>query len=276
MRVDSHQHFWTYDPVEYDWIDESMEVIRKDFHPPQLKEEFTKTNLDLSVAVQARTTLEETRWLLELSNKYDHVAGVVGWVQLKDVNLEEVLKEFEGEENLCGFREILQGQEPEYMLEPDFIRGIKILAEKGYAYDILVFPKHLKAVKKLLVQLPEMRLVIDHIAKPLIGEGEIDEWAEDMHAIAQFSHVYCKLSGMITETNPAWEQEDFTPYMEVVFDAFGEDRIMYGSDWPVCLLDGDYSSVYKIAHDFTKQFSATAEAKVFGENAIKFYQLKGK
>ena len=184
MRVDSHQHFWNYSVEEYDWIDDSMAVIRRDFLPPDLKLEFDKKNLQASVAVQARCTLEETHWLLDFADKYDHVAGVVGWIDLKADDLEEQLKEFEGNKKLCGFREILQGQEPEFMLDPKFIRGVTLLAEKGYSYDILVFPKHLKAVKKLLKELPEMRLVIDHIAKPLIGEGEIDEWAEDLTEIA--------------------------------------------------------------------------------------------
>ena len=273
MRIDSHQHFWNYSVEEYDWIDDSMKVLRRDFLPPHLKEEFDQHQLDASVAVQARCTLEETRWLLDFTKEYSHVGGVVGWVDLKDDKLAEVLKEFDGEEKLCGFREILQGQEPEFMLDPDFIRGVKLLAEKGYSYDILVFPKHLKAVKQLLQELPEMRLVIDHIAKPLIGEGQIDEWAEDISDIAKYPHVYCKLSGMVTETTADWKQEDFTPYMEVIFNAFGEDRIMYGSDWPVCLLNASYSETYKIAHDFTTQFSDTAEAKVFGANAAKFYQI---
>ena len=273
MRVDSHQHFWNYSKEEYDWIDDSMAVIRRDFLPPDLKFEFDKKNLQVSVAVQARCTLEETRWLLDFADKYDHVAGVVGWIDLKADDLEDQLKEFEGNTKLCGFREILQGQEPEFMLDPKFIRGVKLLAEKGYSYDILVFPKHLKAVKELLKELPEMRLVIDHIAKPLIGEGEIDEWAEDMTEIAQYKHVFCKLSGMVTETNSGWEEEDFKPYMEVVLNAFGEDRIMYGSDWPVCLLNGSYEEVYNIAHNFVNNYSSSAEAKVFGQNAASFYKL---
>ncbi|WDE96975.1 amidohydrolase family protein [Lentisphaera profundi] len=273
MRIDSHQHFWNYSLEEYDWIDDSMSVLRRDFLPPHLKEEFDQHQVDASVAVQARCTLEETRWLLDFTKQYKHVAGVVGWIDLKDDKLAEVLEEFKDEKTLCGFREILQGQEPEFMLDPNFIRGLKLLAEKGYSYDILVFPKHLKAVKQLLEELPEMRLVIDHIAKPLIGEGQIDEWAEDINEVAKYPHVYCKLSGMVTETKPGWDSADFDPYMSVIFNAFGEDRIMYGSDWPVCLLSGTYSEVHNLALDFTKKHSATAEAKVFGANAAKFYQL---
>ena len=273
MRVDSHQHFWNYSAEEYDWIDDSMAIIRRDFLPPDLKIEFDKHQLNASVAVQARCTLEETRWLLDFADKYDHVAGVVGWIDLKADDLEEQLKEFEGNKKLCGFREILQGQEPEFMLDPKFIRGVKLLAHKGFSYDILVFPRHLKAVKELLKQLPEMRLVIDHIAKPLIGEGQIDEWTKDLTEIAQHKHVFCKLSGMVTETKPGWEEEDFKPYMEVVLNAFGEDRVMYGSDWPVCLLNGSYEEVYNIAQNFVNNYSASAEAKVFGQNASSFYNL---
>ena len=272
--IDAHQHFWNYSVEEYGWIDDSMEVLKKDFLPADLEPLLQNSGIGRSVAVQARTSVEETEWLLKLADENDSVAAVVGWLDLRSPQLEDQLKKYAANPKLVGLREILQGQEPEYMLDADFVRGVKLLGQYDLAYDLLVFPRHLKAVKQLLAQLPAQRLVIDHLAKPLIGEGLIDEWAEDMHDLAKHEHVYCKLSGMVTETGPDWLESDFTPYMEVIFDAFGEERIMYGSDWPVCLLRADYSQVCDIARNFVKEYSATAEEKVFGLNASKLYNIQ--
>jgi len=276
MTLDAHQHFWNYSVEDYGWIDDSMEVLKRDFLPADLKPALLKSGIEASVAVQARTSVKETEWLLNLADKNDAVAAVVGWLDLRSPDLAKQLKQYAANPKLVGLREILQGEEPEYMLDADFIKGLRLLGQHELAYDILVFPRHLKAVKQLISQLPPQRLVIDHLAKPLIGEGLIDEWAEDMHDIAEFENVYCKLSGMVTEASSDWLESDFVPYMEVIFDAFGEDRIMYGSDWPVCLLRAEYNQVCDIARNFAKEYSATAEEKVFGLNAKKFYKIQEK
>ena len=274
MKIDSHQHFWKYSVEEYDWIDDSMSVLREDFLPAQLEPLLRENGLEKSIAVQARCTNEETEWLLELAEGDSCVAGVVGWLDLKSDELEGLLEKYKANSKFVGLREVLQGHEPEFMLEPQFIQGVKLLAKYDLAYDILVFPRHLKAVKEFIAQLDaDQRLVIDHLAKPLIGEALIDEWAEDMHEIAKNQNVYCKLSGMVTEAGKSWKDEDFTAYMEVLFDAFGEDRIMYGSDWPVCLLEADYQKVHSLAHDYVAQRGAAVTAKVFGLNAAKFYRI---
>ena len=274
MKIDSHQHFWKYSVEEYDWIDDSMSVLSKDFLPAQLEPLLKANDLEKSIAVQARCSIEETEWLLELAEGDSCVAGVVGWLDLKADDLAALLDKYKANTKFVGVREILQGQEPEFMLEPKFIEGVKLLAKHDLTYDILVFPRHLKAVKTFVGQLEaDQRLVIDHLAKPLIGEALIDEWAEDMHEIAKNKNVYCKLSGMVTEAGKSWKDEDFTAYMDVLFDAFGEDRIMYGSDWPVCLLEADYSKVHNLAHDYVEQRGADVTAKVFGLNAAKFYRI---
>ena len=275
MRIDSHQHFWKYSVEEYDWIDDSMAVLKKDFLPEDLEKELKKSDIDAAVAVQARCTVEETDWLLKLAAENDCVAGVVGWLDLKSDELEEQLKTYKKNPHFLGLREILQGQEPEFMLDEKFIAGLKLLGQYDVAYDILVFPRHLKAVRELLEQLPQQRLVIDHLAKPDIAAGLIDDWAEDIRAIAKHEHVHMKLSGMVTEAAADWQEEDFQKYMGVIFEAFGEDRILYGSDWPVCLLRAEYSQVCDLALNFVKKYSATAEEKVFGANAVKFYKIQG-
>ena len=274
MRVDSHQHFWAYSAKEYDWIDDNMSVLKEDFLPAQLEPLLLENGLSKSVAVQARCTDGETEWLLELAEGDSCVAGVVGWLDLKADDLEPKLAKYTKNKKFVGLREILQGQEPEFMLDESFIAGVKTLKKYDLAYDILVFPRHLKAVKSFVAQLDaDQRLVIDHLAKPLIGEGLIDEWAEDMHEVAKNPNVYCKLSGMVTEAGKAWKDEDFTAYMDVIFSAFGEDRIMYGSDWPVCLLEADYKKVYSLAADYVAAKGEQALEKVFGANAVKFYKL---
>ena len=273
MRIDSHQHFWSYSHEEYDWIDDSMSVLKQDYLPSHLSPNLEASQIQKSVAVQARTTDHETEWLLSLAKENPPIAGVVGWIDLKSDDLENKLKQYKNEEKLVGFREILQAESLNFMLEEKFIAGLKLLHHYNYTYDILVFPKHLKAVSQLIKKLPEQRLVIDHIAKPEIASHSMNEWASDMKEIAQHKHIYIKLSGMVTEANESWTENDILPYMQVVFDCFGEDRILFGSDWPVCLLRANYTEVYNLALNFIKKQSSTAEDKVFGLNASNFYQL---
>lgn len=275
MKIDGHQHFWQFDPVRDAWIDKkSMSVIRSDFLPEDLLPLLKKNGLNGCVAVQADQSEKETTFLLNLAEKNNFIQGVVGWIDIKSEKLPERLEYFGQYRKLKGFRHILQGEKPEFMIDPNFVNGVRLLGQKGYTYDILVFPKHLKAVKLFLHQLENQPLVIDHIAKPYIKKGLIKEWAKDIKAIARYNNVYCKISGLVTEADwKHWKASDFTPYLDVVFEAFGTQRLMYGSDWPVCLLAAEYDKQLNMIKDYVSKNAQGSETKVFGENAIRFYNL---
>ena len=232
--IDAHQHFWHYDLVQHSWINDEMSVIRKDFLPADLKPVLEENGVAGCVAVQADQTEAETNFLLKLSDENDFIKGVVGWVDLRSDNLQQRLEHYAQFKNIKGFRHILQGEEPAFMLQASFLKGIGLLQRFNFTYDVLVFPKHLKAALQLVKQFPDQPFVIDHIAKPYIKGGIIDGWKEDIAAIAQYPNVHCKISGMVTEADMRnWKQADFTPYLDVITNSFGIDRIMYGSDWPV-------------------------------------------
>ncbi len=279
MIIDAHQHFWQFDPVRDAWITEgAMSVIRRDFIPDDLSPILSKNGIDGCIAVQADQSETETHFLLDLAQKNDCIKGVVGWIDLQSETLHERLDYFSQFPKLKGFRHILQGEKPEFMLNPQFTEGVRLLGKKGYTYDILVFPKHLKAVKTFLKTLDNQPLVMDHIAKPYIKKGLIKEWAKDMKAIAKHENVYCKISGMVTEAHwQGWKESDFTPYLDVVFEAFGVDRLMYGSDWPVCLVAADYEKQLAIVKNYIQSSVPNSQntegGKILGENAVKFYNL---
>jgi L-fuconolactonase len=273
--IDAHQHFWHFDPVRDAWITEGvMSVIRRDFLPDDLQPILAQNGFDGCIAVQADQSEAETQFLLELAEQYHFIKGVVGWVDLKANKLSERLDYFKAFKKLKGFRHILQGEKPEFMLEPRFTEGVRQLGRRGYTYDILVFPKHLKAVKLFLKQLDNQPFIIDHIAKPYIKKGLIKEWAKDIKTIAQYDHVFCKISGMVTEAD--WQgcrETDFKPYLDIVFEAFGTDRIVYGSDWPVCLLAATYEAQLSIVSHYCAQLSAAERDKIMGGNALRFYKF---
>ena len=277
MRIDSHQHFWIYDPNQYPWMTDELSSIRSNHLPEHLQVEFDRLGIDGSVAVQARQSLDESRWLLKLADESCLIKGVVGWVDLRSENVEDQLAEFAEHPKFVGVRHVVQDEPDEnFMLLPEFIRGISKLKSYDLSYDILVFPKQLPAAIKLVKQFPDQSFVLDHIAKPLIKDKEISTWDEHIRELAQFSNLTCKVSGMITEANwTAWKTSDFTPYLDVVFEAFGEDRLMYGSDWPVCKLAGSYRQVYDLTDNYLSQFSPLAKEKFFGGVASEFYRLKG-
>jgi L-fuconolactonase len=275
MKLDAHQHFWHFDPVRDTWMsEETMSAIRRNFLPEDLKPTLFQNGFDGCIAVQADQSEAETLFLLDLAQKNDFIKGVVGWIDLKADNRAERLDYFNSFQKLKGFRHILQGEKPEFMLNPKFTEGVRLLGKKGYTYDILVFPKHLKAVKTLLKTLDNQPFVIDHMAKPYIKKGLIKEWAKDIIAIAQFENVNCKLSGMVTEADGQnWKEADFTPYLDVVFEAFGTDRLMYGSDWPVCLVAGTYEKQLKIVENYVLKHANTEGGKIFGSNTQQFYKI---
>jgi L-fuconolactonase len=276
MRIDAHQHFWQYDPIQYGWITDELAAIKRDFLPTDLAQLLARSGFDGSVAVQARQHPEETRWLLEMARENDFVKGVVGWVDLRSVKLPEQLERFAGDEKLVGVRHIVQDEpDDEFMLGTQFRRGIARLAGYGLTYDLLLHPKHLPVAVQLVREFPEQQFVLDHIAKPLIGAGALSPWAEDLRELAKFDNVWCKLSGMVTETHwKRWKPADFHPYLDVVFESFGPHRLMIGSDWPVCTLSGDYQSTIDIVTDYVSKLPLNQRDAVMGENCARFYGIE--
>ncbi|MGJ8681829.1 amidohydrolase family protein [Paraglaciecola sp.] len=276
LRVDSHQHFWKFTEEDYGWIDVEEKVIRKDFLPSQLSTVLTNNNIDACVAVQARQSLEETNWLLELAANNTFIKGVVGWIDIKADDLELQLAAFNGNSTLKGFRHVLQGEpDPNFMLEDKFISGLHTLQKFGYCYDLLIFAHQLPQAIELAKKVPSLSIVVDHIAKPKIADGsDFMQWKNAIQEIAQFENIYCKVSGMVTEADVGnWKNSDFTPYLDTIFSTFSASRVMFGSDWPVCLLGGSYTDIKQIVEDYVKANYAEAYDQVFGVNAVKFYQL---
>ncbi|MEQ1798867.1 MAG: amidohydrolase family protein [Lacibacter sp.] len=275
MRIiDTHQHFWNYDPVVYDWITEDMAVIRKDFLPNDLAVVLKAEKVEACISVQANQTEAETEWLVQMADKNDFIAAVVGWVDLRSELIEERLQYFKQYKKLKGFRHVLQGEVPSFMLQKDFLHGISKLNRFGFTYDILIFPHHLEAAIQLVQKFPDQRFVIDHIAKPSIKDGKIDEWKAGMEKISKHQNVYCKLSGMVTEADwKKWTKESLTPYIDVVVKSFGIDRIMFGSDWPVCLVASSYTNWLDVIKEYFASYTIDEQEKIFSKNAIRFYNL---
>ncbi len=275
MRIDSHQHFWIFDPVRDSWIDESMAAIQRDFLPADLKPILDKHQIDGCVAVQADQSDIETRFLLQHAAKNDFIKAIVGWVDLRAGNIEEQLTDYSQFEKLKGFRHVLQGDpDRALMLKPAFMHGIKELERYNFTYDILIFPDQLVYAEELVGAFPNQKFVIDHIAKPYIKKQEIADWEKDVAAIAQYENVWCKVSGMVTEAEwQNWQEADFTPYLDVVFKAFGTKRLMFGSDWPVCNVAGGYDRMISIVENYTSKLSVDEYTDFWGNNAVEFYNI---
>ncbi len=280
MTIDSHQHFWRYEPARDAWITDEMSVLKRDFLPADLIPELGANGIDACVAVQADQSEKETLFLLDLAQQCKTIAGVVGWVDLCAPSLPERLQHFSRFQKLRGFRHIVQAEpDDRFMIRAEFVRGIAALAEFQFVFDILVYPKQLPAAIELVAKFPGQRFVLDHMAKPAVKAGgragANSAWARHMRAIAAGANVYCKLSGLITEADwRHWRAEDFTPYLDVVFEAFGPDRLMFGSDWPVCLLAGTYRRVKQLIVDYLRDRPDAEKEKIFGANAARFYGLK--
>ena len=275
-RIDSHQHFWNYDPARHGWINEDMKVIQRDFMPVDLKPLLDRNGFDGCVAVQVDQNLAENEFLLTLANANPCIKGVVGWVDLQSDTIESTLAKLHAHKKLKGFRHILQGEDDEaYMLRPAFKYGIGKLQKYGFTYDILIFPNHLRNAARLVAEFSDQWFVIDHLAKPYIKAGDIVGWRKDVQAFSGFPNVSCKVSGMVTEADwKDWKKEDFRPYLDVIVEAFGTERLMFGSDWPVCLCAADYDEVVGIVEDYFSSFPASEKAAVWGGNAMKFYNLE--
>jgi len=277
MRIDSHQHFWIYNETEYPWIPKGS-PLQRDWLPHDLAPLLASVGLDGCIAVQARQTVEESRWLLTLADHAPIIKGVVGWVDLRSDKVENQLAELSRHARFVGVRHVVQDEpDDRFMMRPDFLRGIGKLKHFELTYDILIYPKQLPAAIELVNRFPDQPFVLDHIAKPLIKDAILSPWREQLRELARAPHLCCKVSGLVTEADPVkWQGADFRPYLDVVFEAFAEDRLMYGSDWPVCLLAGGYEKVFGLVDDYTRTLTPAARARFFGGNAARFYGVKDK
>jgi L-fuconolactonase len=275
-RVDAHQHFWRYEPVEYGWIDEAMAALRRDFLPHDLAPEMARAGVDACVAVQARQTLDETRWLLALAEAHPFVAGVVGWVDLQSPDVGTDLEKLRDQRKLVGIRHIAQSEpDDRFLVRPAFVRGVALLADFDLTYDILVYPRHLQVAGELAGLLPRQRFVLDHLGKPDIRGGEMKIWERDLRAVAARPNVWAKLSGLVTEADwRQWSAPDIRPYLEVAIECFGAERLMIGSDWPVCTVAADYQRTMAVVTDYLAQDSPQVRDAVLGGNALKFWNLQ--
>ncbi len=275
MNLDAHQHFWKYDEQQYPWIPRGS-ALHRDWLPTDLAPLLAAANLDGCIAVQARQSLEESRWLLDLTGRHAIIKGVVGWVDLRSPAVEHDLAALAQHPKFVGVRHVAQDEPDDaFLVRPDFLRGIAQLRSFELTYDLLIYPRQLLAAIELARHFPDQPFVLDHLAKPPIKAGTLSPWREQVRELAQCPNVLCKVSGMVTEADHSgWKPADFAPYLEVVFEAFGEDRIMFGSDWPVCLLAGSYARVFPLADEAARGFSATAREKFLGGNAARFYGVK--
>jgi L-fuconolactonase len=276
MNIDAHQHFWRYNPAHQDWMTDRMDILRRDHLPAELRPLLESAGFQGTVAVQARQMLEETEWLLKLADEHDFIRGVVGWVDLRSPDLRSQLERFAAHPKLAGVRHVVHDEpDDDFMLAPAFRRGIAALQEFGLVYDLLLFPRHLPVAARLVAEFPDQPFVLDHIAKPPIREGGMSPWREDLRALAAFANVTCKLSGMVTEA--AWRQwrpETFRPYLDAVVDAFGPDRLMIGSDWPVCTLSGDYAPTMAVVTDYIRPLPAKDRDAILGGTCARVYRLR--
>ena len=275
MRIDAHQHFWIYDPVRDSWIDESMQILKRNFLPEDLARIIKENSIDGTIAVQADQSENETNFLLGLAEKNTWISGVVGWVDLMAQDIEEKLEHFSSYKKLKGFRHIVQAEPDEnFMLNEKFRNGIGQLKNYNFTYDILIYPHQLPTAIMLTEKHPDQKFVLDHIAKPSIKKKEIEPWASGIKELAKNPNVFCKISGIITEADHRnWKSKEIYPYLDIVFNAFGYDRLLFGSDWPVCLLAGLYNQVINLIDEYMKNASDENKEKIFGKNAVSFYNI---
>jgi len=275
QKIDAHQHFWKFDPVRDAWITNEMSAIQKDFMPKDIFPLLQQYEFAGTVVVQSDQSEEENMFQLKNAAQYDFIKGLVGWVDLQAGNIEDRLAYYAQFSKMKGLRHVLQGEtDRALMLKPAFKNGISLLNKYNFTYDILIFPDQLEYAAELVKEFTNQMFVIDHIAKPDIKNKKIKDWKKDIQNIAEAENVYCKISGMVTEADlKNGKKEDFHPYMDTVVEAFGTNRIMYGSDWPVCLLAAPYGSVLDIVKEYFSSFSKNEQDNFFGKNACTFYNL---
>jgi L-fuconolactonase len=265
-KIDAHHHLWRYSPEEYGWIDDEMAALRKNFLPQDLTRELAAAEIDGTIAVQARQTMDETRWLLQMADECEAIRGVVGWAPIAGENFPGVMEEFEHRPKLKGLRHVIQSEKDEnYILREDFNSGIRTMLGSGLVYEILIYERHLPQTIDFVDEHPDQSFVLDHLAKPLIREETLEPWATRMRELGRRENVCCKLSGMVTEADwSAWTPESLRPYLDVAVEAFGAERLMAGSDWPVCLVASGYGRWFEVLRQYFAEFSVDERAAVFG------------
>ncbi|WP_341227210.1 amidohydrolase family protein [uncultured Arcticibacterium sp.] len=274
MRIDAHQHFWNYNDKDYAWIDDSMSKIRQSFLPADLEPILKQNGFDGSVLIQVNQNEEENIEFLQYADENDFIKAVVSWVDLKSPDLKNRLHYYSTSPKLKGFRHIVQGEPDDFLLDETFTKGVAKLAPLDFTYDILIFERQLNAALKFIRKLPDNKLIIDHIAKPDIKNQSINKWSNYMNAISEHENVYVKVSGMVTEADPQnWKKEDFSIYLDNVLSSFGTKRIVYGSDWPVCLVAGEYEEQLDIVQSYFSKLSQNEQDDIFGLNAQRFYNI---
>ncbi len=275
MHIDAHHHLWRYHPDEYSWMTEQMEVLKHDYLPADLQPFLRRTGIQGTVVVQARQSLQETEWLVDVADQYSFIKGVVGWVDLRSSQVREQLARFVSRPKLKGVRHLVQDeQDDQFILQPSFLAGLGLLSEFKLVYDLLLFPKHLPVAVDVVKQFPQQQFVLDHIAKPFIKVQTLTPWDADIRALARFPNVVCKVSGMVTEAAwQQWQPSDFKRYLDVVFDCFGPERLMFGSDWPVCTLAATYAEVVLVVQEYVRGLPTATQDQIFGGTAARVYGL---
>ena len=274
MVIDSHVHFWKYNKEEYPWIDRNMKILQKDYLPTELESTLKRNNVDGCIAVQAATAEVETRFLAELANTHPIIKGVVGWTDLKANDAEKKLSGLKEYSSVIGIRHIVQSEPDDFLYDEKFRAGVSLLQSFGYTYDLLIYPRQLNAAVDFVKAFPEQTIIIDHCAKPNIKNKELEQWRKGITDLAMFPNVSCKLSGLITEAEwKEWSPADFYPYLDVVFESFGTERLMFGSDWPVMLLSGLYVQWKSLLEKYMEKFLPEEKDDVFGLNALRIYGI---
>jgi L-fuconolactonase len=276
MHIDAHQHFWIHNNREFGWIDDSMAALRRNFLPEDLNPELRASGLQGSVVVQTRQTLEETNWLLGLAEAHEWILGVVGWADLRGPDIRSQLKTLTAHRKLVGLRHIVQSEpDDRFLLRPEFLRGIEMLEDFDLAFDILIYTKHLPVADEFVRKFPRQRFVLDHMAKPPIRDRQIEAWASGIRRLSEMPNVFCKLSGLVTEADwRSWTREDILPYLDVALASFGPERLMIGSDWPVCLVAASYGNVIRMVKDYITERVPEHAADIMGGNAQRFWRLE--
>lgn len=273
-KIDSHQHFWKYNPEEYSWIDESMDMLRKDFLPEKLKKTIEDTDISGTIAVQARQSIEETKWLLGLAEENDFIKGVVGFLPLTEEKVEKEMAQMSSISKLKGLRHVVQDEAPGFLSGEDFNRGVSLMKKYNLVYDILIYARQLPEAIEFADRHPLQKFVVDHIAKPEIKTGNISVWRKDMKLLSERENVFCKISGMVTEADwKRWRESDLKPYFETVLECFGAKRLMFGSDWPACLAASPYRKWLDTVKSFIKDLSEDEKSSIMGMTAKKIYNL---